>query len=489
MEYTEIVTQQGTLRGAVVNGARVWKGIPYARPPVGDLRFRAPQPAEAWEGVRDALAFGPICPQPAPPETSLFGSNAVEMSEDCLHLNVWAPEPSGSALPVMVWIHGGAFVSGASSLPLYDGTQLALRGDCVVVSLNYRLGALGFLHVSPLGEGFDSNTGLLDQVCALEWVRANIAAFGGDPDAVTLFGESAGAMSIAALLAMPAARGLFHRAVLQSGAAQSMPAAQAESISAGFLRRLGVDGGNLERLKTLGAEELLAAAAQMGSEAESAGVTLPFQPAVEPGTLPVEPLQAVAEGSAAGIPLIVGTNRDEGVFFFHDESQVMAPEALIDTLRAMTGQEDVTEWLKEYPPTLAGQADMMTDLYFWRSALAFAEAQSRHAPVWMYRFDWTLPGHPFFGAAMHAVEIPFVFGNLVLLPRMGVRLEPVMQNLSDAMREAWQGFAKAGDPSTGALPWAPYAEDGRTTMVFGMTAVPENDPQREKRERIFGAAL
>lgn len=485
MEHTEIETKQGTLRGSVMNGVRSWKGVPYAEPPVGELRFRAPQSPESWEGVRDALAFSPICPQPGPPETSLFGSSAVGMSEDCLYLNVWAPESGSAGLPVMVWIHGGAFVSGASSIPLYDGTQLALRGECVVVSVNYRLGALGFLHVAPLGEAYDSNVGLSDQVRALEWVSENIAAFGGDPDSITLFGESAGAMSIAALLAMPAARGLFHRAILQSGASQALPAAHAELIAAGLLRRLGVDGGNLERLKTIPTEELLAASARMGEESGGGLAALPFQPVIEPDTLPLDPLQAVSEGSAAGIPLIIGTNHDEGAFFFYDETQLMEPAVLADTLRAMTGRNDVSEWMELYPPTLAGQADMMTDLYFWRSALAFAQAQSEHAPVWMYRFDWTLPGHPFFGRAVHAVEIPFVFGNLVLLPRMGIRIEPVMQNLSDAMRGAWQSFAKSGDPSTGALSWPMYDADNRTTMVFGAESMPEHDPEREKRERIF----
>ncbi|GGN92801.1 carboxylesterase/lipase family protein [Saccharibacillus kuerlensis] len=486
MEYKMIDTKQGKLRGSAANGAVSWKGVPYARPPVGELRFRVAQPAEAWNGVRDALTFGPICPQPQSEDTSLFGSGMAEMSEDCLYLNIWAPEDDVTGLPVMVWIHGGAFMSGSSSIPLYDGAQLAFRGNCIVVSINYRLGPLGFLHLSPLGEEFDSNTGLSDQVLALKWIRENIGAFGGNPDNVTVFGESAGSMSIAALLAMPSAKGLFHKAVMQSGGSQYLAPAQAEGVAAAYLRYLGVDGGSLDRLKSASVQELLSAAAALMQGAEGGSPGLPFQPTLEPSTLPVDPVQAVSEGSAAGIPLIIGTNRDEGAFFLRDESQRMDPEAFAGMLHRLTGLDNAEEWINRYPSSIEGQAGMMTDLYFWRSALIFAEAQSAHAPVWMYRFDWSLSNHPFFGKAVHAAEIPFVFGNLVLLPRMGVRIEPAMQNLSDAMRSAWQEFAKSGEPSTAALPWERYEAENRITMIFGTEILSVQDLEREKRERLFG---
>lgn len=476
---------QGHIEGISANGIVSWKGVPYAKPPVGERRFRAPLPPENWEGVREAFAFGPICPQAKPDDMFSFGAEAPIMSEDCLYLNVWAPEQIEDRLPVMVWIHGGAFTAGSSNIPLYDGTQMALRGECVIVTINYRLGPLGFLHLSPLGEGFDSNAGLSDQALALQWVQRNIAAFGGDPDNVTVFGESAGSMSIASLLAMPAAKGLFRRAAMQSGGTQSLPAIQAESIAAAYLRRLGVDGGNLEKLKALPAEVLLSAAAGLQTENEEFPA-MPFQPVVEPATLPLEPLQAVSEGHAADIALIIGTNREEGAMFFRDESQRLEPAELARTLRAITGLDDVENWIGQYPAHIEGQAALMTDLYFWRSALKLAEAQSAYAPVWMYRFDWSLPGHPFFGKATHAAEIPFVFGNLALLPRMGVRIEPSMQNLADAMRGAWQSFAATGDPSTPALAWQPYDTNQRTTMIFGTSMLPEHDPEREKREYLLG---
>ncbi|OWR28185.1 para-nitrobenzyl esterase [Saccharibacillus sp. O23] len=487
MEVAEIVTKQGKARGRVEDGVASWKGLPYAKPPVGELRFRMPQPPEAWEGVRDASSFGAICPQPKPDEAGLFGFASPGMSEDCLNLNVWAPAEGGSGLPVMVWIHGGSFVTGSGSLPLYDGTQLAHEGRCVVVSLNYRLGPLGFLHLSPLGEDYDSNVGLFDQILALRWVQENAEVFGGDPKNVTLFGESAGSMSIAALLAMPKARGLFARAIMQSGGSQCLSAAQAEQVSAIYLRQLGVDGGNFERLKALPVDELLTAAA--GLQGRPDMPALPFQPTIEPATLPVEPLQAVAEGAAAGVPLIVGTNRDEGGLFFHDPAQLMERSAFVDAINAMTGRTDAEAWKDDYPLTVEGQAAMMTDLYFWRAALELAEAQAAHAPVWMYRFDWTLPGHPFFGRAVHAAEIPFAFGNAPLLQALGVPPERSARRISDAMSRAWLAFAATGDPSAAATNWPKYETGDRSTLIFGEDLVVERDPERGKRERLFGLGV
>ncbi|MCQ4086782.1 carboxylesterase/lipase family protein [Saccharibacillus sp. JS10] len=485
MADTMTQTKQGQLRGSSSNGVSFWKGVPYAQPPIGDLRFRAPQPPTSWEGTRDALNYGSIALQPKPPEDSIFASPGVTMSEDCLYLNVWAPEDRAEKLPVMVWIHGGSFVTGSSSLPLYDGTVLARQSRCVVVSLNYRLGPLGFLHLSPLGEGFDSNVGLLDQVQALEWIKNNIEAFGGDPGNVTLFGESAGSMCIAALMAMPAAKGLFRKAIMQSGGAQSMSSVQGEIVAAAFLRGLNIDGGELERLKTFTSEELMIAASQMQPQAGESWPALPFQPVVEEATLPEEPLLAVSQGAAKGVDLLIGTNHDEGHFFIREQSQVTSPEQTVHTIRALTGVQDVEAWIAAYPSTIDGQAQMMTDVYFWRASLQFAEAQAQYASVWMYRFDWTFPGHPFFGKAVHAAEMPFVFGNTALLPLVGVRVDSSLQQVSDSMRSAWQAFAASGDPSTSELPWTPYKNETRDTMIFNTNSKLEQDPQQQKRQQLF----
>ncbi|MGP3782832.1 carboxylesterase/lipase family protein [Paenibacillus sp. 1A_MP2] len=250
MRELQVNTRYGTVQGELLHGASVWKGIPYAKPPVGELRFQAPVPPETWDGVREAKQFGPENIQPRNPQTEGISGQPPVESEDSLYLNIWAPEQeSKDPLPAMVWIHGGSFVSGAGSQPMYDGTQLVLRGDVIVVTINYRLGPLGFLHMAPLGEGFASNVGLLDQIAALQWVQDNIEAFGGDLRNITVFGESAGSMSIAALMAMPAAKGLFHRAIMQSGASQVVLAEQASAIRDGMLKVLGVSADELQNSK------------------------------------------------------------------------------------------------------------------------------------------------------------------------------------------------------------------------------------------------
>ncbi|MFD1905524.1 carboxylesterase family protein [Paenibacillus rhizoplanae] len=259
-------TAYGQLKGEAGNGVNVWRGIPFAAPPLGELRFRAPQPPESWSGVREAIKFGPVSLQPVSTSGTRFGGTTPVYDEDCLYLNVWSPAvvAETEALPVMVWIHGGTFVTGAGSQPMFEGSNMAASGNVVVVTVNYRLGPLGFLHLSPLGGGLGSNLGLLDQIAALEWVQQNIAAFGGDPARVTVFGESAGSMSIAALLAMPAAKGLFARAIMESGAAQTLNGEQGRQIAAALLAELGLQsGGDTQLLHTLPAGEIMEAAGRM----------------------------------------------------------------------------------------------------------------------------------------------------------------------------------------------------------------------------------
>src|SRR3712207_215533 len=259
-----VMTAVGEVAGELGDGVHVFRGIPYARPPVGELRFRPPQPPEPWAGARPATAFGSIAMQSPSPLENLFGAaERPSMSEDCLYLNIWTPGLDGARRPVMVWIHGGAFVTGSGSTPWYDGTRFAARGDVVVVTLNYRLGAFGFLHLADLiGESFvgSGNAGILDQAAALAWVRDNIAAFGGDPENVTIFGESAGAMSVGTLLALPAARGLFQRAILQSGAASNaMSRERANEVAGRLLEALGIPREKSETIRDVPARDLLAA--------------------------------------------------------------------------------------------------------------------------------------------------------------------------------------------------------------------------------------
>lgn len=489
MESITVHTRLGQLRGETVNGYHVWKGIPYAQPPVGELRFHAPQSLKPWEEVRDATSFGPICPQPMPSAESMTGNlvEPPEQSEDCLYLNVWTPasEAPAKGRPVMVWIHGGAFVTGSGIIPLYDGARMAENGDVVVVTINYRLGPLGFLHLTPRGDGLTSNAGLLDQIAALEWVRDHIAAFGGNPDEVTVFGESAGAMSIAALLAMPAAEGLFRRAILQSGASQVLPTSQAEQVTAAYLQQLGVDTLHPERLFTLPTEELMFAMAKT-HEMIGPGLAMLYQPVVDGVTLPDVPLSAIAKGSAKQVSVLIGTNLQEGAYFIRKESHLMNKSTASQALEMMTGMSDVGELMEPFPVTIEGQAQMLTDLFFWRPALALAVAQAVHSPVWMYRFDWTLPGHPVFGQAVHSAEIAFVFDNLELLGKLGLDVHPPMRTLAHDMQQAWVAFARDGKPVLPEGEWPVYDRETRATTIFHQSISVQHDPEGERRRQLTG---
>ena len=313
---TAVTTTRGTLAGTEEGGLHIFRGIPYAAPPVGELRWRAPQPAEAWPGVRDASSFGPAAWQ-APrrtdddsPFVGMFGAQALEMSEDCLTLTVWTPGLDG-ARPVMVWIHGGAFRTGTGSSAMYDSSQLAARGDVVVVTINYRLGALGYLYC----DGLDTNVGSRDQVAALEWVRDEIASFGGDPTQVTIFGESAGGKSVETLLAMPAARGLFHRAIMQSTYDPDMAPGAVSETAADLLEQLRVSP-DPEELRSLDAEAVIAAqtALQLAA-AEGQRPMRGTNPVVDSVSVARHPLEAVAAGELADIPMLIGTNLDEAKLF------------------------------------------------------------------------------------------------------------------------------------------------------------------------------
>ncbi|MCM3782576.1 carboxylesterase/lipase family protein [Neobacillus mesonae] len=481
----EVQTKYGPLKGRSRDGVYVWKGIPYAKPPIDELRFAAPVSPEPWTEVREAYTYGPENIQPRQ-QMDLFGNKqpVPEESEDCLYLNVWAPEDPGDVpLPVMVWIHGGAFVGGSGSNLIYDGSKLANRGKVIVVTLNYRLGPFGFMHLSPLGDGFTSNCGLLDQIAALIWVKDNISAFGGNPDAVTIFGESAGSMSVAALLAMPEAQGLFHRAIMQSGASQALSADQASSITGGLLNILGIHPDEAQKLKALPAQDIFMAAERLKAQYGN-GLGLLFQPVIDSNTLPAAPIAAIKNGVADDIPLLIGTNLDEGALFFRPDSPLMGEEELIKAMAMMTGAPNAAEIARSYPRTTEGQAQIMTDLYFWRSAVKFAQEQSEHAPVWMYRFDWTLPSHPVLNKAIHAAEIPFVFNNLELFSQGGVSVDSDTQQLADRIQGAWISFAYGSSPDIEGTEWLPYNKENRNTLLLNHELTLIGDPDRKKRELL-----
>ncbi|MFZ4519402.1 MAG: carboxylesterase/lipase family protein [Microthrixaceae bacterium] len=492
-----ITTTHGELRGTRTHGVTRFAGIPFAAPPVGPLRFRPPQPAEPWDGVRDASEFGTVCPQNASLMDALFGGEAERWDEDCLHLNVWTPDTAAEGRPVMVWIHGGGFEMGSGSSPLYHGEAFA-RSGVVLVTLNYRLGALGFLelgHLDPELAG-SGNNGLLDQVAALEWVRDNIAAFGGDPANVTVFGESAGAMSVGLLLAMPRARGLFRRAIAESGAASAAktPAEAADDADA-FAATCG--GLDLDELRSADVATLLAGHAALSAShmADPEAIIrrhgnplafLPFRPVADGREVPEDPLGAIAAGSAAGVELVVGTNLEEWKLFAMMAAPATDDDALRRRVELLSDDADAViaayraEWPEHSPAEL--ECAVLTDVVFRVPACRLADAQAPHGAVHQYRFDWRSPALGGLLGAAHAIEIPFVF-DLVEDHRLHVLVgaeAPV--KLARAVHESWTAFAASGVPAAGGLPeWPQVDEPGRPVMLLGEEPTLALDPEAGTR--------
>lgn len=406
MEKVLVDTKYGQMKGMREENVSVWKGVPYAKPPIDDLRFRAPHPVDPWTGVYDATAFGPAALQPEDPMMSMLEGEHAAMSEDCLYLNIWSPAADEKRRPVMVWIHGGAFMNGSGSSALYDGSSFAANGDVVVVTFNYRLGIFGFLYLDDETYAEAGNAGILDQVAALKWVKENIASFGGDPDQVTVFGESAGAMSIGILLAIPIAQGLFQQAILQSGAARNV--LQPETASrraASFLNKLGLETNDLSALQEIPAAQMLEAAKDIPPMA--------LGPVLDGRVIPEHPETLLAKNAHKNVSVLIGTNKDEyRLFTLFDQALQQGNEAEIERrLRKVLGEN----W-KQLELRLAGKS-LTKDLYerimsqhiFTLPAVKLAELKNEQgASVWMYRFDWETPA---FGGALkacHAVEIPFV---------------------------------------------------------------------------------
>ena len=501
-EPVDASTDHGALRGVWHEGIARFAGIPFAAPPVGPLRFRPPQPVEPWDDVRAADTFGPIAPQNPSIMDALFGGDSEQWDEDCLYLNVWTPSLEGS-LPVMVWIHGGGFEMGSGSSPLYDGTSFA-RDGVVLVTLNYRLGAFGFLELGDLDPELagSGNCGLLDQVAALEWVRDNIAGFGGDPEQVTIFGESAGAMSVASLMSMPSASGLFHRAIAQSGAAQACRTPdQANADIREFLAKVGLDTVGPDAVDALRAAEpatLLAAHAATAAErvGDPEGVItrtgsplsfLAFRPVADGSVVPADPLGRIAEGSAVGVDLLIGTNSEEWKLF------ALAAPALADddALRRRTGLlvSDADAALEAYrheiesPTVQSLECAVLTDAVFRIPAVRLAEAQTAHASVFQYLWTWASPALGGMIGASHAIEIPFVF-DLVEDHRLHVFVgaeAPV--ELSRNTHHAWIEFARSGTPAAEGLPtWPAYDTGERATMVLDVEPSVVLDPLSASRK-------
>lgn len=493
-EHSPLVveTGYGTVRGEYRGRARVFKGIPYAAPPVGALRFRSPQRPGRWLGVRDATRFGPTAPQP---RAAVLGglTRPARMSEDCLYLNVWAPLAVGRARPVMVFLHGGAYLNGAGSVPDYDGANLARHGGVIVVTLNYRLGALGqmdFSSYSGDGEVFESNLGLRDQVAALAWVRREIGAFGGDPDRVTVFGESAGGNAVTTLMATPAARGLFSAAIAESSHPMSAHSSRRKALHAhDLVRMLGIpDEDAAHRLREVPAARLVAA----GDELQDAvarrdpGV-LVMSPTVDGDYLPDYPMDVFRAHRAHRVPLVIGSNRDEASLFHRFGMPIMPlmPD-VVDHMLRQTDPEARDRILPAYEgATLRERLDLATDGTFRVPGIEVAEAHSDVAPTWMYRFDWAPPVMRATGLrASHAAELPFVFGNFdtVLGRLFSVFLSRrTRERIHRRIATHWLTFAHVHDPAAPDAPWPAYDRRRRRTLIFGPRTRVEDDPQSAGR--------
>ncbi len=473
-----VETSSGKLRGRERRGVLAFRGIPYAAPPLGALRWRAPQPAPPWAGVRDAIVPGPGAPQRGATLGGAFSRIAgpAAHAEDCLTLDVFTPGADAARRPVLVWIHGGAFVMGAGSAIAYHGAGLARRGDVVVVTLNYRLGSLGFLALGDVapGGGFEANLGLRDQLAALRWVRESAAAFGGDPANVTVFGESAGGMSVGALLATPRSTGLFARAIAQSGAAHNTTSREgAARVARIFLDALQLAPGEAERLRELPPAALLEAQFATVAKLGLTHAGLPFQPSVDDDLLPEHPLDAIAAGRARGVPLLLGTNRDEWNLFL-----LADPKA-----RAMDEEGLRRRYARSLGPELAGHAHAVyrealpetsprtrwsiyqTHRVFTAPAERLAELQAPHAPVYSYLFGWSPPLLRRRVGACHGLEVPLVFGTYRHPLLRGLYLGGASAT-SKAMQRAWLAFARTGCPDTDGS-WVSHSRGNREPARLG----------------------
>lgn len=481
-------TEAGDLRGARENGVAVFRGVPYAAPPLGSLRFAPPQKMPAWSGTRDATQDGPIAPQGRSRLAHVMGDFERPQAEDCLTLTLWTPDPQPALAkdgrPVLVWIHGGAFSSGAGSLPWYSGESFARQGGLVAVSINYRLGALGFLCLPGISDG---NLGLLDQVAALRWVRDNIASFGGDPDNITVVGQSAGAGAIAAMMTMPEARGLFRRAILQSTpfgrTARSRDDAQ--RIGRRFLDVLGLKEGEAEKLRSIAPKDLVAAQGELGRlEKKFADAAAPFGLVIDGRTIPGPILPALNSGAARGVDVMIGTTREEMMAFYAFDPDVRAADEaaaakVFDTVlkSAAPAHLDELRRLRAAKTGLALLDAMFTDHVFRMGSLRLAEYQAAQGrPTYVYQFDWQSPGGL---QSCHCLEIPFVFDNFANwsdAPMLKGADPGELAGLAGAMHPAWSEFARTGNPNHNLLPrWMPYAPNERVTMRFESVIGPVDD--------------
>ena len=498
-------TAYGKIRGIDVEGIKIFKGIPYGASTAGRNRFMPPISPTKWTGVRDTLEFGPSAPQSEPGTRRAASALAVAAaglpaeSEDCLVLNIWTPAVGdGRKRQVMVWCHGGGFSSGSGSSPVTDGTNLARRGDVVVVTVNHRLNVLGFTFLGDAGGSefaASGDAGMLDLVQALEWVRDNIARFGGDPNAVTIFGQSGGGRKVGTLLAMPSARGLFHRAIIESGPTITLvEREQAARVAAELLKKLEMNGTDVRELQKLPVEHVMAAYFAVVRSMNVDQMTQGFSPMVDGQIVPRHPFHPTASAVSATVPVMLGSTRTELTLSADAAAFSLSEEGLRERIRNLLG-ENAGGVIDVYRNANPGATP--SDLYFLMASdhrygapvmkIAERRAALGRAPVYLYYFRWETPVEGGRLKSPHTMEIPFAFDNVRSASRL-TGSGPDAMALADKVSDAWIAFARTGDPNTPKLPrWPPFNPADRPTMVFNNQSTVENDPIRAERLAMFRA--
>jgi para-nitrobenzyl esterase len=496
-----VQTQYGSVRGTRVNGVSKFLGIPYG----GDtapVRFQPPVAPQSWTGVRECTAYGAEAPQGAGmiqalasrfPGADSAAGPALPDSEDCLFLQVYTPEASSARKrPVMVWLHGGGFAQGTGGFDGYDGSRLCRRGDVVVVTLNHRLTAPGYMYLGHLHPDFadSGNSGMLDIVFALQWVRDNIERFGGDPGNVTIFGESGGGSKVSCLMAMPAARGLFHKGIIQSGPGITM-VSRDDAIQAAdqLMTTLGIARTDVMRLKTIDVKTIVDAAAAP-PPASASGARRGFAPVVDGRSLPRHPFEPDAPEISRNVPILIGTTKDEATLFnivrpdFGTMTADAARQRFNETLgpRAAAAFEMYRSRRPDDQPTY-WVTSMETDSRTWINSIRIAERKlaQNAAPAFMYRIDFESPIMNGALRAPHTLDLPFMFDNVEAGGMMTGR-GPVQMDLAAKMSQAWINFARTGDPSQQGLAWPAYNTQARPTMIFNTETRVVSDPDRQVRE-------
>ena len=489
MKLVVVNTLSGQVAGYITeNKVSAFLGIPYAKPPKGELRFAPPVEIEPWGDIKPATHFGPSCPQI---KDEFEPSSLLYQDEDCLSLNIWTPQADNKKRPVIVFIHGGGFVEGGTGDPLYNGSYISKRGDIVFASINYRVGTFGFLYLEEFGNEFagSGNNGIKDQLMGLRWIKNNIARFGGDPENITIMGESAGSTFVMILMGLPQSKGLFVKAIAESGACNLVRTRdQASRYTKQFMKVAGVK--DVESLRALTSGQIVTAIEkhldEVGFEAD-----LVYAPVVDGSVIPEDPLKAIQNGAAQGVAFLNGTNMDEYRYWinYYWPLRFVPLSYLIksapETRQRLKGREkELIEFYEKKNPG-SGLGDntfeCATDMMFLIPHIQASEAQSKYAKVWMYRFDWKSQVKDYFGAC-HSIELPFVLKTFDSPTRYQIVGPNPPMELSDIMQDAWVAFARSGDPNHKDMPeWPMYDAKRRATMIFNTKPEVKDDPEKDVR--------